>query len=245
MRKTKKTKVPQRRTELDRIVTQLRAILRRETSDVVQAGNLLIKARKLFANEHGDWLPWLAENFDLSPRTAQRYIAAAEYVQKRHVSHFANLSASVLYRLAEGGYTEQEQAEILAQAKAGKRIDQDRAWAICEKLAPPDDDADDANDGHDHDDGDEDRPDSGDEKDAESEAILDGPPPAVPPPAPPPPPIDYALREFDQAISALKRLMTKPAAQFVGSPHSANDLEVVEDFLHAVIKAKAVPEAAS
>jgi hypothetical protein len=49
------------------------------------------------------------------------------------------------------------------------------------------------------------------------------------------------LRDFDQAISALKRLMTKPAAQFNGSAHSANDLEAVMSFLHAVTKAKATP----
>src|SRR5262249_5425797 len=115
----------------------LRAIVRRETSDAVQAGNLLIKARKLFANEHGEWLPWLAENFDLSPRTAQRYIAAAEHVQKRQVSLFANPSTTVLYGLAEGHYNEQEEAEILAQAIAGKRIDQDQAWAICPAGPPP------------------------------------------------------------------------------------------------------------
>ena len=38
--------------------------------------------------------------------------------------------------------------------------------------------------------------------------------------------------------------MTKPAAQFNGSAHSANDLEAVMSFLHAVAKAKATPERA-
>jgi len=145
----------------------------------------------------------------------------------------------VLYALAAGGqYNEQEEAAILAATREG-HVDQDTAWAICEKLAPPDDgDADDGGE-----DGDEDRHDSSDEKDAEK--ILDGPPPEVPPTPPNPPPTDFALRDFDRAVGELKRLMTKRAAQFAGSAHSANDLEAVESFLRAVTKAKAVPEVAS
>jgi hypothetical protein len=59
-----------------------------------------------------------------------------------------------------------------------------------------------------------------------------------PPPAPKPP-TDFALQDFDEAISTLKRLMTKLSAQFVGTTHRAHDLEKVEDFLRAVVKAKA------
>jgi len=234
MTKAKKTKVPQRPTELDRIVKQLRTVLRRRTSDVVLAGNLLIEARKLFANEHGEWQPWLAENFDLSYHTARNYVAAAEYVarQKLNGSIFGNLAPTVLYRLADGGYTEQEEGEISAQAKAGKRIDQDRAFEICEALAPPDDD-----DADDADDGGEDDGEDGD--DAESEAILDGPPPDVPQTAPNLAPTDYALHDFNQAIDALNRLRTKLPAQFAEkTTHSVEVLESVELFIHAVMKAR-------
>jgi hypothetical protein len=41
------------------------------------------------------------------------------------------------------------------------------------------------------------------------------------------------LRAFDQAVNALKQLMTKPAARFAYSVH-ASDLEGVESFLRAV-----------
>jgi hypothetical protein len=60
----------------------------------------------------------------------------------------------------------------------------------------------------------------------------------VPPPAPIPPPPDFALRDFDQAISKLKRLMTKLPAQFASSSHSADDLEQVECFIRAVTLAR-------
>jgi hypothetical protein len=244
MRKAKKTKAPQRRTELDRIVTQLRMMLRRDTTSIIEKGKLLLRSRELLADEHGQWMPWLDENFDMSYRSAINYCNAAEYVARKSatIADFANLAPTVLYRLAEGGYTEQEEAEILAQAQAGKRIDQDRAWGICEKLAPPDDadDADDQDDSSDDGGGDD-----AAQEDAEIKAILDGPPPAVPPPAPNPPPTDFALRDFDEAISTLNRLKTKLPTQFARTIHSASDLEAVESFLHAVTKTKAKAKAMS
>jgi hypothetical protein len=60
----------------------------------------------------------------------------------------------------------------------------------------------------------------------------------VPPPAPNPPPTDFALRDFDQAISTLKRLKTKSCTQFAKTVHSADDLESVETFVHSVMKAR-------
>jgi len=246
MKKAKKTKAKkkasERKTALDRIVKQLHTILRRRTSDVVQAGKLLIQARKQFANEHGKWLDWLVDNFDLSPRTAQRYVAAAEYVQKRHVSHFANLSATVLYRLAEGDFDERVEAAILAEARK-RRVGEDAMWAIQEKLEPADNDAEETDEavaafeanieaafkGGTS---------SGDEKDPESEAIIErGTDPAVPPTADPPPPTDFALRDFNQAIDALNRLKTKQPTQFAKTTHSAEVLYGIEAFIHAVMKA--------
>jgi len=227
MTKAKKTKAPQRRSELDQIAAQLRTMLRRDTISVIEKGKLLLRSRELLADKHGQWM-------DLSYRSAINYCNAAEYVARKAkfatVANFANVAPTVLYGLAESGYTEQAEAEILAQAKAGKRIDQDRALDICQKLAPPDDD----------DTGDDDDDDGEAEaaEDPQISAILDGPPPAVPPPAPNPPPTDFALRDFDQAISALNRLKTKPSAQFAQTSHSANDLESVEVFIHAVMKAR-------
>jgi hypothetical protein len=234
MKKAKKTKVPIQKTALDRLAAKLRLALRSQTKNVIEIGKLLIESRKHL--EHGEWQAWLAENFDLTYRTAINYTNAAEYVARKGkgetVSHFANLSPTVLYRLAEGHFDERVEAAILAATRE-RRVDEDAAWAICEALAPPDDaDADDA------DDDDDNAADAEEAPDPEIEAILDGPPPAVPPPAPNPPPTDFALRDFDQAISALKLLRTKPSTQFARTIHSANDLESVESFIHAVMKAR-------
>jgi len=47
------------------------------------------------------------------------------------------------------------------------------------------------------------------------------------------------LRDFDQAIGTLKRLMTKSSAQFDGTTYTIDDLEKVKSFICAVMKAKA------
>jgi len=222
-------------TVLDRITAKLRTALRSQTKNIIDIGKLLIESRKHL--EHGEWQEWLSENFDLSYRTALNYVSAAEYVARKSetVAHFANLAPTVLYRLAADNYSEQEEAAILAATRE-RRVDDDATDAICEALAPADD-TDNGGDTDDHDNG-------GDgieaaEEDAEIEAILGGPPPAVPPPALPPPPPDYALRDFDRAIGTLKRLMTKPSAQFARTAHAVEDLENVKSFLRAVTSSDA------
>jgi len=235
MTKGKKTKPPQRLTALDRLAGQLRTALRHGTKNVIEIGKILIEIRDKHL-EHGEWRAWLAENFDLSYRTALRYADAAEYVDRKGksdtVADFANLSPSVLYWLAaDQRFDEKEESAILAATRE-RRVDEDAAWAICEALAPPDDD-----DDHDADDGDDTGDAGGDDpakEDAEIEGILDGPPPAVPPPAPNQAPPDFALGTFDFAIGSLKRLMTKQAAEFAATSHSVNDLESVGDFIRAV-----------
>jgi hypothetical protein len=98
-----------RKTKLDRIAAQIHTVLKRATKDVIEIGKLLIKSRAL--QEHGEWQSWLAKNFDLTYRTAHNYVAAAEYVARKGksetISHFANLSPTVLYELAGGDYDEQ------------------------------------------------------------------------------------------------------------------------------------------
>ena len=97
MKTAKKTKAPQRRTELDQIAAKFARRYGTRPKNVIEIGNLLIESRKHL--DHGEWQPWLVENFDLSLRTAQNYCAAAEYVARAQsksatVADFTNLSAS-------------------------------------------------------------------------------------------------------------------------------------------------------
>jgi hypothetical protein len=238
----KKPKPTKHETVLDRITAQLHTLLKRATKDVIEIGDLLLNSRACLEAVHGEWQLWLAENFDLSYRTALRYCKAAEYVERKKgksdtVSLFANLSPTVLYALAEDRYSEVAEKAILAAARKG-RVDQTRAEEIREKADAEDESEADTDDREDGDkDKDEDEED-GDKAAAEAAAIIDGPPPEVLPSAPIQKPTNFALSNFDYAVTVLKQLYTKPLAQFAGTAHSIEDLEKVEAFIRDVIQAR-------
>ena len=219
-----KKKIEMRKTPLDRLAAQIRTVLRRRTRDVIVIGNFLIEARKHL--EHGEWQSWLVGNFDLSYSTVINYMNAAEYVARKTptVADFNALSPRVLYWLAAGEYSEEEEAAILAATHTG-RIDETRAGEICEALEPPSDDAAECDAGTDDDDEPEDEP-----EDPEITAILDGPPPDLPPPEPIAPP-DVELAHFDRIVTELLRHVTKPLAHTDGSKHTASDLRAVGQYL--------------
>ena len=225
MKKPKKTERKIR--PLDLIAYQIHAKLKQATKDVIEIGNLLIESRDQL--EHGEWQSWLAKNFDLTYRTALNYCKAAEYVERKGKSEsetISHLSPTVLYALADGRYGEEAEKAILAAASKG-RVDQTRANSIRIGLTS-DKDADAVEP-------DEDEAVADADDDNESEAILDGPPPEVPPPAPIVPPPDFAVQSFNEAVDALKRLVTKPAAQFVTTT-PVDDLMKVIAFLQAVFE---------
>jgi hypothetical protein len=67
---------------LDALANRLRAVLRRETKDIIEVGNLLIESRKLLP-DHGKWQSWLAEAADVGYRAAHNYVSAAAYVARK------------------------------------------------------------------------------------------------------------------------------------------------------------------
>ena len=236
-------KASARKSQLDQLESKLRTALRRETTNVIEIGGLLIKSSKLL--KHGEWLDWLKDHFDLSQRTAHNYYSAAEYnARKGKLATVANLAPGLLYALAAGHYNEQEEAAILAATHKG-RVDQTRADAICQTLKPP-------------------AP-AADNDDAADNILMmmtvmaapmmvmmtTLPMMAVPmrrhgnprwaaagcaAVSTDPPPPDFALEIFDKAVTALKQLLTKPAAEFASTVHSTIELETVESFIRAVAK---------
>jgi hypothetical protein len=68
--------------KLDKLATLIQqrheavaASLKEAVSNAIAAGELLLEAKKQVG--HGEWLPWLAENCDISERTAQAYMRLA------------------------------------------------------------------------------------------------------------------------------------------------------------------------
>jgi hypothetical protein len=84
-------------------------------ADVVEIGKHLTRVKKRLG--HGQFLPWLRDNFDWSDDTAERYMRVHRHVGKFRI--LRNLDLSALYALA--GLPEAEIAEIAARVEAGGR----------------------------------------------------------------------------------------------------------------------------
>ena len=95
---------------------------RRSRQDLNQAasdiGRDLLKV-KVNLN-HGQFVAWLRGEFDLSVRTAQRYMAAAQLVAKSET--VSRLKPSVLYQLSAPSTPPAVQDEILRRVAAGEEI---------------------------------------------------------------------------------------------------------------------------
>jgi hypothetical protein len=83
------------------IADELHAALKRETDEIIDIGGLLTEAKAHM--KHGEWLPWLRNEFSMSERSAQRYMKAHEFTKSATVSDF-NLSPTALYLLSADNY---------------------------------------------------------------------------------------------------------------------------------------------
>lgn len=80
---------------LDALVPMIRAELNAGLGHAIRAGQLLSEAKD--AVPHGQWLPWLKENFNLSERTAQKLMrVAAELPNTTHASYLSVRGALAL-----------------------------------------------------------------------------------------------------------------------------------------------------
>jgi hypothetical protein len=111
--------------KLVKIAGELHAIFKREATDVVNAGRLLKQAKKEVG--HGNFFQWLKEEFSLSEKTAERYMAAHEFwvsvvARFRGSDKLSELRIrrSALYELAErhsaGTITDADIEAILKEA---------------------------------------------------------------------------------------------------------------------------------
>jgi hypothetical protein len=96
--KNAKAKAVANRT-LDSITGEIHAALKVQTLNIILVGELLVEANEQV--EHGKWLPWLHQEFDLSERTAHRYMRVARLVAKSATVANLNLSPSALYVFAD------------------------------------------------------------------------------------------------------------------------------------------------
>jgi hypothetical protein len=207
------------------IVVEIKKSLRNDIGNIIKRGELLQEAKDQL--EHGQWLPWLEENFDMGERSAQRAMLVAEFAAKYDNLTDLQLTKGVLYELSSEDYSEEVIKAVLKEAES-KLVNDDKLYDIYNELCPPEPEP-----------TEEGIPETDERAEAEAEAeeILDGDPPDLPPTAEPPAPTDFTLAQFDKAVKSLAELHTKSVSKFVGTDHSADDLKKIADFLCAVAAA--------
>jgi hypothetical protein len=208
------------------IANEIRATLKREVADVIKIGRLLAEAQAQL--DHGEWMPWLEQEFSLSDRSARRYVATYEFTKSAKLAKSASskLGVSALFLLAEQ-HLEPEEVKAVLKAARKQWIGATKAWDIIQELRwrdqppPPE-------------------PPQGAEPPS-SETPPEPPPPWAPPP-PAPLPLDvYLTNEFTTAISTLMKLITKPSSKFVGVAQ-VDDLRMLANFLNGIAAAQSKPK---
>jgi hypothetical protein len=227
--------------------------------DIIAIGGLLREAKCQL--RHGKFLPWLAAEFDFSERTAQNYMRAHKFATKNATVADLQLTPTALYALAEGYFsmdsseyaakvTADEVALVLKEA-AEQRVTRERVEGIIFDERERKDaatrgfdsvaDADAADAAADAVDAARRAKEEEEAARAEAAAILDAGSelPSPEPTAEQPTPREQAnLTTFEEAIKALRSVMTKPASEFKPTYISAADLQTIAGFLQQVAAAK-------
>lgn len=86
----------------------------------LKVGELLAKAKELCA--HGDWLPWLKDNFELTPRSAQRYMLLAVEV-KANTTLVSDLTLHTVRKgIASPAPAKPKEPQVSADSDMGKLL---------------------------------------------------------------------------------------------------------------------------
>lgn len=127
--------------KLEVLTVQLRQSLVNPSREIVISGLLLIQAKSLVG--HGNFRHWLSENFNMSAKTANRFMSVAQMV-KRHqldddsIAKLLSLDLRVLYELAAKSTSASVQQRVLTEIDSDKiSYELIRSWKQLEQTGEP------------------------------------------------------------------------------------------------------------
>jgi Protein of unknown function (DUF3102) len=234
--------VKKRRTNrtLAVIKDELDVALKRETANIIAIGALLVEARGHI--RHGEWYPWLEQNFSLSRQSADRYIGIFRVSIKTPNLGDFKIRRSVLYAmylLPPKRRLSPKAIETIMEEARTKWVGLTRAYQIDREIKL----AEDATYTREIEAIESDEKPEQEVQDAVPPwESLPEPLPQLPPTPAEPSPALLRPREqsliltFQQAVKVLKAPVTKPVAKFKDTC-TPNDLHIVADFLKGVATA--------
>jgi hypothetical protein len=106
--------------ELIAVADRIKSRVRRQTADIIEIGRDLLTIKSEM--EHGLFLKWVSAEFRWSARTAQNYMAAAEWAGDKYET-VSYLPPTLVYALADKRTPDEIKAEVRADLDAGKPVD--------------------------------------------------------------------------------------------------------------------------
>jgi hypothetical protein len=99
---------------------RIKSRIRRQTADIIEIGRDLQTIKSEM--DHGLFLKWVAAEFRWSARTAQNYMAAAEWAGEKYET-VSFLPPTLVYKLAGKSTPEEIKTEVRADLAAGNPVD--------------------------------------------------------------------------------------------------------------------------
>jgi len=107
--------------ELVQIAERIRSAIKVTAGSIVDIGKDLTDAKRM-VHHHGAWLSWLDTEFQMSARTAQRYMRAAEFAKGKYDT-VSLLPPATIYLLSAPSTPERIKAEVIAALTAKQPVD--------------------------------------------------------------------------------------------------------------------------
>lgn len=111
---------------------EIRALMKRTAQDIISLGQRLGEVKEKLG--HGQFLDWLAAEFDWHRDTANKFMQVARQFGEVEMSKLSAFDISALYQLAAPSTPEPARSEAIARAKAGEPITYSTAKAIRNKY---------------------------------------------------------------------------------------------------------------
>lgn len=122
---------PKEKDKLQDLGNCIKIGLKGATKAIMTIGEALTEAKTILG--HGNFLPWIEAEFQMSERSAQNFMSVWENFKS---AKFADFSPSALYLLASPSVPEEARTEAVARAESGEKITHKQAKEIKERHAP-------------------------------------------------------------------------------------------------------------
>uniref|UniRef100_A0A973W017 DUF3102 domain-containing protein n=2 Tax=Bradyrhizobium septentrionale TaxID=1404411 RepID=A0A973W017_9BRAD len=113
----------------------IRTLGKRVVADIIEIGRRLTQAKQIAG--HGNWLPWLKQEFGWTDDTALNFMRVAELAKSRNIRDLT-LPVSGLYSLAAPSTPDEARQDIIARAEAGEHLSVEDVRCIIEEARAKD-----------------------------------------------------------------------------------------------------------